>query len=43
MADFCFFHNKLQSGQKHKQLEFRSAQDVHDIFNDKLQFFVDCI
>lgn len=36
MADFCFFHNNFKMGQTHKQLEFRSAQDVHDIDNEKL-------
>lgn len=43
MADFCFFQNNFKSTNKHKQLEFRSAQDIYDINIEMLQFFVDCI
>ena len=45
MSDFCFFNNTpVQIGQqKLKQLEFRSQQDLHDLFIENLNFFVESL
>jgi hypothetical protein len=45
MSDFCFFANSPQqiSLNKLKQLEFRSKQDLHDLFIENLNFFVESL
>ena len=45
MSEFCFFNNlpNATHQSKMKQLEFRSSQDIHDLFLDKLNFFVESL
>ena len=45
MSEFCFFSNSSNASHasKMKQLEFRSSQDLHDLFLDKLNFFVESL
>lgn len=43
MTEFCFFQNKVSNKNTMPQLDFRSPTDLHDMFVDKLQFFIDSL
>lgn len=45
LCDFCFFNNEDLDHSKLKTLnkEFRNPVDMHDMYIDKLQFFIDSL
>lgn len=43
LCDFCFFNNEDVDLNKKPNNEFRNAIDQHDMYIDKLQFFIDCL
>jgi len=44
MAEFCFFTSFEELKQENlRQLHFRGPLDMHDLYIDKLQFFIDSI
>ena len=43
LCDFCFFNNKDVDENLKENVDFRSPLDLHDMYIDKLQFFIDTL